>query len=472
MSSAPPPYSPRRLFANAAVQSSASLSISKAQDDPTIKTKYRPFVRHYLTGPEDWTDSLELDRVTIIAQADMEKTEPRVKVLVLYGSLRKRSYSELAAYEAARILHHLGCDVRIFHPSGLPIRDSVDADHSVMQELRQHVHVWCSPDQHGNLTAVFKHQIDWIPLSKGSMQPTQGRTLVLLQINGGSQSFNTVNSLRVLGRWMRMFTIPNQSSIPTADMQFENEEEDGSGQVYRYYARTWVIQKRQEPAITGNNRLAIVRDTGDAVPPVYCGLPPKALERRTFKKVERLGKFNDPRHILLQCEGEMIHSGGDLIGAQAGWAVQFGPATHDTIRGVLEDYGPFGNKGDATRQRATLRAVLAALRGRTWWTDECKSIVIATSDEITVDAAINWLEIWSAAGWETQWENQVKVPVPNRDLWIMLLGECDRYHENGTEISLLLTSKDYNPHLLDLATGYDALRHPQRFFIDVYIDDF
>lgn len=145
-----------------------------------------------------------------------------------------RSYSKLAAYEAARILHRLGCDVRIFDPSGLPIRDSVDADHAVVQELRElsrwsDGHVWCSPEQHGNLTAVFKNQIDWIPLSTGSMRPTQGRTLAVVQVNGGSQSFNTVNSLRVLGRWMRMFTIPNQSSIPTAYKQFEDEGGDGSG---------------------------------------------------------------------------------------------------------------------------------------------------------------------------------------------------------------------------------------------------
>ncbi|KAI4596087.1 hypothetical protein KJ359_006381 [Pestalotiopsis sp. 9143b] len=145
-----------------------------------------------------------------------------------------RSYSKLAAYEAARILHRLGCDVRIFDPSDLPIRDSVDADHAVVQELRElsrwsDGHVWCSPEQHGNLTAVFKNQIDWIPLSTGSVRPTQGRTLAVVQVNGGSQSFNTVNSLRVLGRWMRMFTIPNQSSIPMAYKQFEDEGGDGSG---------------------------------------------------------------------------------------------------------------------------------------------------------------------------------------------------------------------------------------------------
>lgn len=235
ISSAQPPPSPECRIGDAATPwNAATLPISEDQDDPVIRARYRPFLRHYPDGPQDWIDGLELDRVTRIAQTDLEKTGSRIKVLVLYGSLRKRSYSKLAAYEAARILHRLGCDVRIFDPSGLPIRDSVDADHAVVQELRglsrwSDGHVWCSPEQHGNLTAVFKNQIDWIPLSTGSMRPTQGRTLAVVQVNGGSQSFNTVNSLRVLGRWMRMFTIPNQSSIPTAYKQFEDEGGDGSG---------------------------------------------------------------------------------------------------------------------------------------------------------------------------------------------------------------------------------------------------
>lgn len=144
------------------------------------------------------------------------------------------SYSKLMAFEASRILYRLGCDVRIFNPSELPIRDSVDASHPSVQELRSlslwsDGHIWCSPEQHGNLTAVFKNQIDWIPLSTGSVRPTQGRTLSVIQVNGGSQSFNAVNSLRILGRWMRMFTIPNQSSLPTAWKQFEDEGGDGSG---------------------------------------------------------------------------------------------------------------------------------------------------------------------------------------------------------------------------------------------------
>jgi arsenic resistance protein ArsH len=138
------------------------------------------------------------------------------------------------AFEAARILHRLGCDVRIFNPSLLPIRDSVPDTHPSVQELRSlslwsDGHVWVSPEQHGNLTAVFKNQIDWIPLSTGSVRPTQGRTLSIIQVNGGSQSFNALNSLRVLGRWMRMWTIPNQSSLPMAWKMFEDEGGNGDG---------------------------------------------------------------------------------------------------------------------------------------------------------------------------------------------------------------------------------------------------
>jgi arsenic resistance protein ArsH len=145
-----------------------------------------------------------------------------------------RSYSKLMAYEASRILHRLGCDVRVFDPSSLPIRDSVPDTHPAVQELRalslwSDGHIWCSPEQHGNLTAVFKNQIDWIPLATGSVRPTQGRTLSIIQVNGGSQSFNAVNTLRILGRWMRMFVIPNQSSLPLAWKAFEDEGGDGSG---------------------------------------------------------------------------------------------------------------------------------------------------------------------------------------------------------------------------------------------------
>lgn len=138
------------------------------------------------------------------------------------------SYSRKMSYEASRILHRLGADVRVFDPHGLPIKDDVQHTHEKVQELRNlslwsDGHVWVSPEQHGNLTAVFKNQIDWIPLATGSVRPTQGRTLAVVQVNGGSQSFNTVNSLRILGRWMRMFTVPNQSSLPAAWTQFTEE---------------------------------------------------------------------------------------------------------------------------------------------------------------------------------------------------------------------------------------------------------
>ncbi|KAI1185992.1 flavoprotein-like protein [Nemania serpens] len=217
-----------------ASQRRPNLAISEDEDDPQIRAKYRPFLLDSQAMANDWISELELDTVTALAQQDLERTGSRLKVLILYGSLRKRSYSKLAAYEAARILHRLGCDVRVFDPSPLPIRDSVVAEHPAVQELRElstwsDGHVWCSPEQHGNLTAVFKNQIDWIPLSTGSVRPSQGRTLVIVQVNGGSQSFNTVNSLRMLGRWMRMFTIPNQSSTPMAYTQFEDEGGDGSG---------------------------------------------------------------------------------------------------------------------------------------------------------------------------------------------------------------------------------------------------
>ncbi|CAD6449308.1 a2228561-5ff4-4720-9b06-a7f1d5167567 [Sclerotinia trifoliorum] len=210
------------------------LAISEAQDDLDIRIKYRPFLLDPETEATDWISELELDSVITQVEENLAKTNSRIKVLVLYGSLRQRSYSKLMAFEASRILHRLGCDVRVFNPKDLPIRDSVDDSHPSVQELRalslwSDGHIWCSPEQHGNLTAVFKNQIDWIPLSSGSVRPTQGRTLSLIQVNGGSQSFNAVNSLRILGRWMRMFTCPNQSSLPMAWKQFEDEGGDGSG---------------------------------------------------------------------------------------------------------------------------------------------------------------------------------------------------------------------------------------------------
>jgi arsenic resistance protein ArsH len=150
------------------------------------------------------------------------------RILLLYGSLRATSYSRLLTLEAERILRHFGADTRVFDPHGLPLADSVPADHPKVVELRKlsewsEGQVWCSPERHGNLTAVFKNQIDWLPLESAGIRPTQGRTLAVMQVCGGSQSFNAVNALRVLGRWMRMVTIPNQSSVAKAYQEFDAE---------------------------------------------------------------------------------------------------------------------------------------------------------------------------------------------------------------------------------------------------------
>ncbi|MGM0826420.1 MAG: arsenical resistance protein ArsH [Pseudomonadota bacterium] len=151
------------------------------------------------------------------------------KILLLYGSLRTRSFSRLATQEAARLLNAMGAQTRIFDPQGLPLPDSEDASHPKVDELRQLAQwsdgmVWCSPERHGAMTSIMKAQIDWIPLALGGVRPTQGKTLAVMQVCGGSQSFNTVNQLRILGRWMRMVTIPNQSSVPKAFMEFDDHD--------------------------------------------------------------------------------------------------------------------------------------------------------------------------------------------------------------------------------------------------------
>lgn len=148
------------------------------------------------------------------------------RVLVIYGSLRQRSFSRLLAEECGRVLTRFGAQVRFFDPHGLPVFDRVSDDHPKVQELRKlsawsEAHVWSCPEQHGSMTAVFKNQIDWLPLSDGAVRPTQGRCVGLLQVSGGSQSFNTVNQMRVLGRWMRMVVIPNQSSVAKAWQEFD-----------------------------------------------------------------------------------------------------------------------------------------------------------------------------------------------------------------------------------------------------------
>lgn len=161
------------------------------------------------------------------------------RVLLLYGSLRKRSYSRLVIEESARLLQKMGAEVRIFHPHDLPLPDSTDETHPRVQELRELViwseaQVWCSPERHGSMTGIMKTQIDWIPLSLGAVRPTQGKVLALMQVCGGSQSFNAVNQMRILGRWMRMFTIPNQSSVAKAFLEFED---NGRMKPSSYYNR-------------------------------------------------------------------------------------------------------------------------------------------------------------------------------------------------------------------------------------------
>lgn len=161
------------------------------------------------------------------------------RILLLYGSLRERSYSRLLTEEAARLLRAMGADTRIFDPRGLPLPDAAPEDHPKVRELRELARwsegmVWCSPERHGAMTGILKAQIDWIPLSEGSVRPTQGKTLAVMQVSGGSQSFNAVNQLRVLGRWMRMLTIPNQSSVAKAYQEFE---ENGRMKPSSYYER-------------------------------------------------------------------------------------------------------------------------------------------------------------------------------------------------------------------------------------------
>lgn len=150
------------------------------------------------------------------------------RILILYGSLREMSYSRLLAYESRRLLEYFGCEVRVFDPRGLPLPDEEPASHPKVQELRSlsewsEGQIWISPERHGSMTGIMKAQIDWIPLAVGSVRPTQGKTLAVMQVSGGSQSFNAVNQLRVLGRWMRMITIPNQSSVAKAFLEFDNE---------------------------------------------------------------------------------------------------------------------------------------------------------------------------------------------------------------------------------------------------------
>jgi len=174
----------------------------------------------------DWVDGLDLEGA-IAFDPPMPDGTPkhRPRTLVMYGSLRPESFSRKLAFECARILERMGCDVRVYHAQGLPLRDPAIESHPKVQELRQlslwsEGHVWVSPEMHGEVTGTFKTQIDWLPLNSGSVRPTQGRTVMIAQVSGGSQSFNTVNTLRKLARWMRMPCVTNQSSVPKAWKEF------------------------------------------------------------------------------------------------------------------------------------------------------------------------------------------------------------------------------------------------------------
>lgn len=182
----------------------------------------------------DFFDIPSQDRLAV-----KEPSRHRPRFLILYGSLRERSYSRLLAFEAARLLEAMGGEVRIFDPTGLPLADGAPDTDPKVQELRSVAAwaegmVWCSPERHGAMTGVMKTQIDWIPLSIGAVRPTQGKTLAVMQVSGGSQSFNAVNQMRVLGRWMRMITIPNQSSVAKAFTEFN---EDGRMKPSAFYDR-------------------------------------------------------------------------------------------------------------------------------------------------------------------------------------------------------------------------------------------
>ena len=182
---------------------------------------------------------VEAFRIPRIAPLQASLMDRRPRILLLYGSLRERSYSRFATMEAARLLEVFGAETRIFNPAGLPLPDEAPEDHPKVKELRElsawsEGQVWCSPERHGAMTGIMKAQIDWIPLSIGAVRPTQGKTLAVMEVSGGSQSFNAVNQLRVLGRWMRMITIPNQSSVAKAYEQFD---EAGRMKPSPYYDR-------------------------------------------------------------------------------------------------------------------------------------------------------------------------------------------------------------------------------------------
>ena len=201
------------------------------------------------------------------------------RILLLYGSLRERSYSRLATEEAARLLQWLGAETRIFDPRDLPFPDQAAGDdHPAVHELRalslwSEGQVWCSPERHGQVTGLMKAQIDQLPLSMGAVRPTQGRTLAVMQVSGGSQSFNAVNTLRLLGRWMRMFTIPNQSSVAKAWQEFD---EAGRMRPSAYYDR--IVDVMEELV----RFTLLLRDQSTALTDRYSERKDSAMATRQF----------------------------------------------------------------------------------------------------------------------------------------------------------------------------------------------
>ncbi|WP_374517898.1 arsenical resistance protein ArsH [Undibacterium squillarum] len=181
---------------------------------------------HHLSDlPNLQTELFQQPDISQLRPVSPSQHPPRF--LLLYGSLRERSYSKLLTLEAARLLTAMGAEVKVFDPKDLPLPDGAPEDHPKVRELRELTlwaegMVWCSPERHGAMTGIMKAQIDWIPLNSGAIRPTQGKTLAVMEVSGGSQSFNAVNQLRILGRWMRMLTIPNQSSVPKAFLEFDD----------------------------------------------------------------------------------------------------------------------------------------------------------------------------------------------------------------------------------------------------------
>ncbi len=174
-------------------------------------------------------DAGEFRVPTIEALTPVARASHPPRILLLYGSLRTRSFSRLLSFEAARLLRAMGCETRIFDPEGLPLPDGAPDTHPKVVELRELAAwcegmVWTSPERHGAMTGILKSQIDWLPLNIGAVRPTQGKTLAVMEVSGGSQSFNAVNQMRILGRWMRMITIPNQSSVAKAFLEFDEHD--------------------------------------------------------------------------------------------------------------------------------------------------------------------------------------------------------------------------------------------------------